>query len=59
VGVMQHGGPPIHVLVTIALVVGLSIAGGPLVWAMLVMLSPLLLLPLMVRGAGSHKHDPR
>jgi hypothetical protein len=42
---------PIHVYAITALVVGLAISGGPIVWALLVMASPLLLFAMMRRPA--------
>jgi hypothetical protein len=46
---MKHDHPPIHVFAITALVIGLSISGGPIVWAVLIMASPLILI-FMMRG---------
>lgn len=56
----QHSTPHAHVpyvgLVVLSLLVGLSISGGPVVWALLVMFSPLAALWWIARAGHSSAH---
>lgn len=54
---MKHNHPPVISMVLLALIIGLSISGGPVIWAVMVMLAPLALaMYFTTRGMvhGSH-----
>jgi hypothetical protein len=61
VTVMKHDKSPFHVLAIISLIVGLGLAisGGPVAWAVLVMIGPPVLILYMLHGAGRAHHEPR
>jgi hypothetical protein len=61
VAAMKHGKLPFHILAILLLAfgIGLAIAGGPVIWVVLVMLSPPLILLYAVgetRRAGPNPH---
>jgi hypothetical protein len=58
---MKHGTLPFHILaiVVLAFGIGLAISGGPVIWAVLVMLSPPLILLFAMgehRNSGPNPH---
>ena len=52
----QHTHVPVFTLVIVSLLIGLSISGGPVVWAVIVMLSPLAVLYAIARSAHHSPH---
>jgi hypothetical protein len=58
---MKHDKSPFHVLALVSFIVamGLAISGGPVVWAVLVMVTPTALILYMLRGAGHAERRSR
>jgi hypothetical protein len=51
---MKHSHPSILVLMATALFIGVSISAGPVVWAVLVMVSPLVVIMIWTSRGAAH-----